>query len=155
VRYPPSGIRGVAPGLSRAASWGRIADYLDRADDEICLLVQIESATAIENLDSICAVDGVDGLFIGPADLSAAFGYRGRAGDPLMIERIEDAIHRIAASGKAAGILALDPAFAERCASLGCTFIAVGSDTGLLARASSELAGKAKAVPSSSDDIGY
>jgi 4-hydroxy-2-oxoheptanedioate aldolase len=155
VRYPPFGIRGVAPGLSRAARWGRVADYLDRADDEICLLVQIESVTGIENLDSICAVDGVDGLFIGPADLSAAFGHRGRPGDPAMVERIEDAIRRIVASGKAAGILALDPAFAERCGGLGCTFIAVGTDTGLLARASSELAGDARRAPSSSDGIGY
>jgi 4-hydroxy-2-oxoheptanedioate aldolase len=150
VRYPPFGIRGVAPGLSRAARWGRIADYLDRADDEICLLVQIESVAGIENLDSICAVDGVDGLFIGPADLSAAFGYRGRPGDRFMIERIEDAIRRIVASGKAAGILALDPAFAERCAGLGCTFIGVGTDTGLLARASSELARPFDAASSAS-----
>jgi 4-hydroxy-2-oxoheptanedioate aldolase len=155
VRYPPFGIRGVAPGLSRAARWGRIADYLDRADDEICLLVQIESVAGIENLDSICAVEGVDGLFIGPADLSASFGYRGRSGDPFMVERIEDAIRRIVASGKAAGILALDPAFAERCVDLGCTFIAVGTDAGLLARASSELAGRTHSAPGASEGIGY
>jgi 4-hydroxy-2-oxoheptanedioate aldolase len=155
VRYPPFGIRGVAPGLSRAARWGRIADYLDRADDEICLLVQIESVAGIDKLDSICAVDGVDGLFIGPADLSAALGRRGRPGDPAMIERIEDAVRRIAASGKAAGILALDHAFAERCAGLGCTFIAIGTDTGLLARASSELAGTGGAALNASQTSAY
>jgi 4-hydroxy-2-oxoheptanedioate aldolase len=155
VRYPPSGIRGVAPGLSRAARWGRIPDYLDRADDEICLLAQIESVAGIDNLDEICAVDGVDGLFIGPADLSAAFGYRGRPDHPEMVARLEEAIGRIVASGKAAGILALDPAFADRCAALGCTFIAVGTDAGLLARASSDLANRGKVGPAGAGRSGY
>lgn len=155
MRYPPVGIRGVAPGLSRAARWGRIPDYLDRADEELCLLVQIESVAGIEALDPICTVDGVDGLFIGPADLSASFGHRGRPGDPEMVARVEDAIRRIVASGKAAGILAADPAFAERCAALGCTFIAVGTDTGLLARASSELANRANVPPNDADRSGY
>jgi 4-hydroxy-2-oxoheptanedioate aldolase len=89
TRYPPQGVRGVAASVARASRWGAQADYLDRANDDACLLVQAESATALANLDEICAVDGVDGVFIGPADLAASMGRRGHPGHPEA--------HRIAA----------------------------------------------------------
>lgn len=140
MRYPPGGVRGIGAGLARAARWGRVTDYLDRADSQMCLLVQIESAEGLANLEAIAQVDGVDGVFIGAADLSAAFGHRGRPGHPDMVTRIEDALRRIVATGKAAGSLAVDPALAARHAELGCTFLAVGTDTGLLANGSTALA---------------
>jgi len=140
VRFPPAGVRGIGVGLARAARWNRIDRYLDRADDEICLLVQIESRLGLKNLEAIAAVDGVDGLFVGPADLSAALGFRGRATHPEMIATIEDAIARIVASGKAPGILAPDLSYAADCAKLGCRFIAVGTDVGLLSRNAADLA---------------
>lgn len=140
MRYPPDGVRGIGAGLARAARWNRVPHYLDRADAEMCLLVQVESAKGLESLSEIAAVDGVDGVFIGPADLSAAFGHRGQPDHPEMVERIERAIATIGAAGKAAGILAIDPARAARYAALGCTFVAVGTDTGLLAEGSAALA---------------
>jgi 4-hydroxy-2-oxoheptanedioate aldolase len=126
--------------LARAARWNRIPGYLDRADDEVCLIVQIESAGGLADLDAIAAVDGVDGVFIGPADLSAAFGHRGRPDHPEMLARIDEAIPRVLRAGKAVGTLAVDPVFAKRCAALGCSFIAVGTDVGLLSKGLADLA---------------
>lgn len=146
MRYPPDGVRGIGAGLARAARWNRVPRYLDRADAGMCLLVQVESATGLENLSGIAAVDGVDGVFIGPADLSAAFGHRGRPDHRDMVERIERAIGAIMAAGKAAGILAIDPVLAARYAALGCTFVAVGTDTGLLAGGSAALARSSAAL---------
>ena len=143
VRYPPQGIRGVAV-LHRANRFGRLKDYFDRANDEICLLLQIETRAALHNLDAIAAVEGVDGLFIGPSDLAAALGHLGDNGHPDVRTAIEDAVKRIRTAGKAAGILA--PLEADACHWLeqGCTFVAVGSDLGLLARLSEALAAKFK-----------
>ncbi len=146
TRYAPEGFRGIGVGLSRAARWNRVPDYLDDAADEICLLVQIESAEGLANLDAIAAVDGVDGVFIGPADLSAALGYRGRPGAPEMIETIQRAVERVQAQGKPSGTLAMDPASQQRADGLGCTFIAVGTDVSLLVKASEQLARDAGAL---------
>ncbi|MBJ7411303.1 MAG: 4-hydroxy-2-oxoheptanedioate aldolase [Phenylobacterium sp.] len=140
VRYPPQGLRGVGTGVARAARWGRTADYLDHADEEICLLVQVETTEGLRNLDDILAVEGVDGVFIGPADLSAALGHRGRPSDPTVLAAIEEAIGRVRGAGKAAGILNADKSLARRYLELGCTFVAVGSDVGLLVRGSDSLA---------------
>lgn len=145
VRYGPAGLRGMGSGLSRAARWGRIPGYIDGADAEICLIVQVESVPGYERLDAIAAVDGVDAVFVGPADLSAAFGHRGDPGHPDMVARIEDALARIVAAGKAAGTLATDPSVAARARALGCTFVAVGTDIGLLAGGSADLARRAGA----------
>jgi 4-hydroxy-2-oxoheptanedioate aldolase len=142
VRYPPAGVRGLAPGLTRAARWNRIPNYLDHADAETCLLLQVESLPGLEALEAIAAVEGVDGVFIGPADLSAALGHRGRPGHPDVVAAIENAIDRILAAGKAAGILAIDPLLAERYLARGCTFVAIGTDTGLLASGAQALAGR-------------
>ena len=119
--------------MARASRWGGRADYLDHANEEVCLLVQAETRTALDNLESICAVDGVDGVFIGPADLAASLGHRGEAGHPAVLAAIDDAIRRIVASGKAAGILNTDQALVRHYLGLGCTFVAVGLDVSVLA----------------------
>jgi 4-hydroxy-2-oxoheptanedioate aldolase len=114
VRYPPQGIRGVGSTVARISRWGLRTDYLDRANDEICLLVQAESRLALDNLDAICAVDGIDGVFIGPADLAASLGHRGNPAHPEVQAAIENAMRRIIASGKAAGTLVADTTLARR-----------------------------------------
>ncbi|SCK20966.1 4-hydroxy-2-oxoheptanedioate aldolase [Variovorax sp. HW608] len=140
TRYPPRGIRGVGSAVARASQWSARGDYLDIADDEVCLLVQAETVTALSNLESICAVDGVDGVFIGPADLAASMGHRGRPGHPEVQAAIEAAIRTIISSGKAAGTLTSDPKLARRYLELGCTFVAVGVDVLVYANAARKLA---------------
>src|ERR1700734_1481069 len=110
MRYPPAGIRGVGAALARASQWNRVTNYLHQANDEMCLLVQVETRAGLENLDAIAAVEGVDGVFIGPSDLSAALGHLGKPGHPEVQHAIEDAIRRIRSSGRAAGILSTDEA---------------------------------------------
>lgn len=151
-RYAPAGIRGVA--MSRASRWGRDRDYLSRADSEICLLVQVETRAGIDNVEEISAVDGVDGIFIGPADLSASLGYRGQPSHPEVLARIEQAIARIRAAGKSPGILSADVAAARRYLELGCLFVAVGTDMGLLARATDALAAEFDRGPSAPLPVG-
>jgi 4-hydroxy-2-oxoheptanedioate aldolase len=133
VTYPPSGVRGVA-GLTRAGRFGRIANYINVAQAQICLLVQIETVEALSNLEAIANTPGVDGVFIGPADLSASMGYPGDLQNPAVKAAIADAIKRIVACGKAAGILTTDTQYAKECIALGTTFTAVGLDIGVLAR---------------------
>ena len=113
TRYPPRGVRGVGSGLARSSRWGRHSRYLHEADDSVCLLVQVETATALAQLDAIAAVDGVDGVFIGPADLSASMGHLGNPGHPEVRAAIDAGIARILAAGKAPGILAVDEALAR------------------------------------------
>jgi 4-hydroxy-2-oxoheptanedioate aldolase len=144
VRYPPAGIRGVAA-ASRASRYGRVADYLKKADGEICLLVQVETRAALEQLEAIAAVEGVDGVFIGPSDLSASFGHIGNPQHPDVQQALEDGVRRIRAAGKAAGILTLNEEEARRYIGWGYTFVAVGSDAGLLTRGADALAKRFKA----------
>ena len=132
MRYPPRGVRGVSS-ISRATRFGRVADYTRRAEEELCLLVQVETAEALGEIEAIAAVDGVDGIFVGPADLAASMGHPGAAGHPEVVAAIEDAIARIGRAGKPAGILTPDREFARRCLELGAVFVAVGVDTALLA----------------------
>lgn len=141
TRYPPQGVRGVAV-THRGNRYGRIKDYYTRIGDEICVLVQIESRLALQNIEAIAAVEGVDGLFIGPSDLAAAFGHVGEPGHPEVRAAIEDALKRIRTTGKAPGILAPVEADARQWLALGCVVLAVGSDVGLLARQSEALAAK-------------
>jgi 4-hydroxy-2-oxoheptanedioate aldolase len=139
VRYPPRGVRGVSAG-SRASNYGRIKDYLHKADDEICLIVQVETGSALEQLEAIAGVEGVDCVFIGPADLSASLGH---LGDPMHAETqkaLQDAGRRLQKLGKAAGILAVVEADARRYIEWGYNFVAVGIDTALLARSADALA---------------
>jgi 4-hydroxy-2-oxoheptanedioate aldolase len=142
MRYPPAGIRGVGATVARVSQWSRVTHYVHEANDQMCLLVQVETRAGLENLDAIATVEGVDGVFIGPADLSAALGHLGKPGHPDVQKAIEGAIGRIRASGRAAGILTTDEAQARHYLSLGCTFVAVGLDGNLLMRATEELARK-------------
>ncbi|HWM47264.1 MAG TPA: HpcH/HpaI aldolase/citrate lyase family protein [Xanthobacteraceae bacterium] len=144
VRYPPRGMRGVA-GASRASRYGRVNDYLRKADDEICLLVQVETKSALDQIEAIASVEGVDGVFIGPADLSASLGHLGNPQHPEAQAAIQDAARRLAKVGKAAGILTGVEAEARRYIEWGYNFVAVGTDTVLLARAADALAKSFKA----------
>ncbi len=144
MQYPPKGIRGVGSALARASRWNRVPNYLHKAGDEMCLLVQVENVRGFENLDAIAAVPGVDGVFIGPADLSASFGHLGNANHPDMLARIDDAIARIRKAGKAAGILSFDEAASRRYIEMGCGFVAVGADGTVLARGVEALAARFK-----------
>ena len=146
ITYPPHGIRGVGSALARASRWNSVPDYLDKADAEMCLLVQIENTEGLANLDAIAAVDGVDGVFIGPADLSAAMGHRGNPGHPDVQAAIEEAIARVCKAGKAVGILSADEKLARRYLELGATFVAVGVDTTVLMRGLQTLAGRFKQI---------
>ncbi|SEQ92612.1 2,4-dihydroxyhept-2-enedioate aldolase [Faunimonas pinastri] len=141
VAYPPAGIRDVSS-LTRATRYGRLPDYFARARQEICLLVQVESLQAVDQIEAIAAVEGVDGIFIGPADLAASMGHNGNLGHPDVRAAVGEAIRRIRACGKPAGILTGDPAFAQHCIELGTVFTAVGIDMGLLANAADALARK-------------
>ncbi|UBV45033.1 4-hydroxy-2-oxoheptanedioate aldolase (plasmid) [Deinococcus taeanensis] len=148
THYPPRGVRGVGSAIARASRWNAAADYVHHADEQVCLLVQVESAAGLAALDDILTVDGVDGVFIGPADLSASLGHRGNPGHPEVQGAILNAVTRITAAGRAAGILCTE-AQADLYLQAGCTFVAVGVDTSLLARATRDLASRfcAQAAP--------
>jgi 4-hydroxy-2-oxoheptanedioate aldolase len=141
TRYPPSGVRGLA-GTTRAALFGRIKDYARRAHEEICLLLQVETQAALDNIETICAVEGVDGVFIGPADLHASLGYPGEIANPKVKPLIDEAIRRIRKAGKAPGILTPNEADARHWLECGALFVAVGADVGILARGAEALAAK-------------
>jgi 4-hydroxy-2-oxoheptanedioate aldolase len=139
VRYPPHGTRGVA-GITRASRYGTVDRYTARADDEICLLVQVETAEALRNIEAIAAVPGVDGIFVGPADLAASMGFPGDASAPEVKAAILDAIRRIRAAGKPAGILSLDPDLLKEAVAAGSVFTAVDVDQAILLRGARALA---------------
>ena len=143
TRYPVDGMRGVA-GTTRANRFGRIKDYAKRAHEEICVLVQIETQTGLDNLESIAAVDGIDGVFIGPADLHASLGLIGETANPRVKLIIDEGIRRIRKLGKAAGILTAVEADAKHWLELGAQFVAVGADAIILARESEKLASRFK-----------
>lgn len=139
TRYPPHGIRGVGSSIARASRWARYADYLHCANDHICVLVQVETAVGVDHIDEIAAVDGVDGVFIGPADLAASMGHLGNPGHPDVLAKIDYAMTQVLALGKAVGTLATEPASIRRFMEHGASFVAVGVDTTLLARATRDL----------------
>ena len=143
VRYPPSGIRGVATS-GRASRYGRVTGYLQNAEKEICTLVQVETRESLDQLEAIAQVDGVDGVFIGPSDLSASFGHVGNPQHPVLQKIMDSAVTRLKAVGKPAGILTGNEEEARRYIAWGYTFVAVGSDVGLLARGADTLAKKFK-----------
>lgn len=132
--YPPTGTRGVGAMGGRATMFGSIPDYIPTADAEICLLVQVESRAGLAALDDILAVDGVDGVFIGPADLSTDMGFQGDSAAPEVRAAIADAIARIKAAGKAPGILGVTEEATQAYHDMGAQFLAVGIDVLLLAR---------------------
>lgn len=138
TRYPPDGIRGVA-GTTRATRFGRIGNYATRASEEICVLVQVETSQALSQIEAIAEVAGVDGIFVGPADLAASMGHPGNPGHPDVVAAVEDAIVRIRALNKPAGILSGDQAFLKRCLEIGSVFTAVGLDISILSKGTEAL----------------
>ena len=144
MRYPPQGVRGVGSAIARSARWSRYPDYLHEANARVCLLVQVESLAGLQHIEAIAAVDGVDGIFIGPADLAASMGYLGQPTHPEVRAAIEQTIARILQTRKAPGILCADEALARHYLALGARFVAVGVDTSLLVRATTALAAQFK-----------
>lgn len=140
TRFAPEGLRGVA-GSTRAGGWTRYKDYMARANDEIGVIVQIESREAVEQLDAICRVPGVDAVFIGPSDLAASYGHRGGAAKPEVQAVIAQAIATARAAGCAVGILAADGK-AEHYLEAGATMVGVGTDLHLLVGAADALAAR-------------
>jgi len=140
VRYPPQGIRGVGSALARASMWNRIEGYLGSASDYISLYVQIETVEAISNLDFILAVDGIDGIFIGPSDLAASMGLLGKQDHAEVVSAVENAIKKAKIAGVRVGVNAFAPATADRYIAAGVDFILVGADVAMLARATEALA---------------
>lgn len=139
MRFPPGGIRGVASATSRASGFGRDATYVHDTHRDHCLIVQIESRAGLSAIEEIAGVEGVDALFIGPADLAAALGHLGNPRHDDVQAAIHDAIRRIAATGKAAGIFALDTDDAQARLNGPACFVSIGTDIGLLARGAEAL----------------
>ncbi|WP_448508914.1 HpcH/HpaI aldolase family protein [Immundisolibacter sp.] len=142
MRYPPRGIRGVGAGMARAARWGNVANYYAQAESELCLAVQIETLAGLENLDAIAAVDGVDGVFLGPADLAAALGHLGEPMHAQVRAAVEQALPRIRAAGKAAGVYCAEPDLASNYAALGASFFLIAADAILLRTAAAAALGR-------------
>lgn len=146
VRYPPAGDRGVGYALGRVSAFSKIRDYAQTADEQICLLVQVESRAGLAALDDILGVDGVDGVFIGPADLAADLGHLGDSLHPEVQAAILDAIRRISKAGKAPGILSTNDEMTHAAIHAGARFVAVGADVLLLNAAATRLAAKWQAT---------
>ena len=137
VTYPPAGLRGVA-GAVRANRFGAIPEYFDRAREEICLIVQVETREALENIEEIAAAEGIDGIFIGPSDLAASLGHPGDPRHPEVKAAISDAIRRVRAAGKPAGFLSPDGELLDAALGAGCVFAAVDIDIVALRRIASD-----------------
>lgn len=135
IHYPPKGKRGVGAALARVSQFSTIEDYLQTADAQICLMIQIETTLGMNNLDEILNVDDIDGVFIGPADFAADMGYLGNMAEPKVQANIDKMIVKIANSSKACGILMTDEKLAKHYAKLGASFIAVGIDVTIFANA--------------------
>lgn len=133
TRYPPHGIRGVSV-AARASRYGRTPGYLGKANDEICVLVQVETRSALGELEAIAEIEGVDGVFIGPSDLAASLGHLGNPQHPDVQKAIKDAVDRLTKVGKPAGMLTGNEEEAKRYIDWGYKFVAVGADVGLLAK---------------------
>ncbi len=144
TRYPPKGVRGVS-GTTRATRYGRVKDYLARVEEETAILLQVETQAALDAAEDIAAVDGVDGIFFGPADIGADMGLLGNPMHPDIWARIRPVAKALMARGMPVGTLVTDPGFAAELMDEGFTFVACGLDTGLLARASDKLLADVKA----------
>lgn len=138
TRYPPHGIRGVS-GTTRANHFGRVSDYFEKVHEQICVVVQIETLHALQQVEAIASVDGVDGVFFGPADLASDMGKLGKLADSQLWEVIADGAKRVESVGKPAGTLVMDAAKASNLLNGDFTFVACGSDLGLLARGADKL----------------
>jgi len=142
VRYPPRGRRGVGSALARSARWNRVEDYLADADRHVSLFVQVETVEGVRNAAEIAAVDGIDGVFVGPSDLAASMGLLGAQTHPDVVAAVLDAFAAVRASGKPVGVNAFDPDAAQRYLDEGASFVLVGADVALLARGSEALAAR-------------
>jgi len=140
TRYAPRGVRGLGSAITRASRWNNVEGYVEHADEEICVLVQVESAEGLANVAAIAATEGIDGVFFGPADLSASMGHLGNASHPEVLRAIDDGIAAVLAAKKAPGILATSPERARGYLAAGALFVAVGFDTAILARGARALA---------------
>ncbi len=140
LRYPPEGIRGVGTALSRAAQWNRVNNYFKLANSQMCLITQVESVSGVEALDDILKVDGVDVVFLGPADLAASMGYLGNPGHPDVVAVVNDCLNKIVKSGKCPGVLTGSKELIASYTDKGARMLGVGIDTLLLAKATKELA---------------
>ena len=144
VRYPPAGRRGLGTSMARAARWNQVPGYLQQADAEICLIVQVETIAALEQLEAIAAVAGVDAVFIGPSDLSASMGHIGNPAHPEVLAAINKGLTTIKKAGKHAGLLCLDHELIDGYVARGARFIGVGVDTLVLSQGARLLAEKCK-----------
>lgn len=142
VRYPPRGRRGVGSALGRSARWNRVDGYLADADSHVSLFVQVETAEAVTAAAEIAAVDGVDGVFVGPSDLAASMGLLGAQTHPDVVAAVRATFDAVRAAGKPVGVNAFDPATADAYIEAGVSFILVGADVALLARGSEALAAR-------------
>ncbi|MEU4365106.1 HpcH/HpaI aldolase/citrate lyase family protein [Promicromonospora sp. NPDC023987] len=140
VRYPPRGVRGVGSALSRGARWNRVEGYMADADQYVSLFVQVESATGVKNAAAIAAVDGVDGVFVGPSDLAASLGVLGQQTHPDVTAAVRATFEAVRAAGKPVGVNAFDPSVAQAYLDAGASFVLVGADVAMLARGSEALA---------------
>jgi 4-hydroxy-2-oxoheptanedioate aldolase len=155
VRYPPRGNRGVGSALARSARWNRVDDYLRDADEHVSLFVQIETAAGVEAAAEIAAVDGVDGVFVGPSDLAASMGVLGQQTHPDVVAAVHRAFDAVRAAGKPVGVNAFDPAAADAYLGSGASFILVGADVALLARGSEALAARWVVASGDGDRASY
>ena len=144
IKYPPEGRRGLGTSMARAARWNTVPGYLERANDEMCVVVQAETVAAIDNLAAIAGTPGVDGVFIGPSDLSASMGHVGKLSHPDVVATVGEALKTIRAAGKHAGLLCLDEAEVGNFVECGANFVGVGVDTLLIGNAARSLAARFK-----------
>jgi 4-hydroxy-2-oxoheptanedioate aldolase len=140
TRYPPDGFRGVGSALARASGFAAIPDYLATANDQICLILQVETVKGLANLDAILAVPNVDGVFIGPSDLAADMGYLGKPGHADVKAAVLGALSRIRQAGRSAGVLTSDAAFVAECRTAGANLVGVGIDVTIFANSLRSLA---------------
>ena len=142
VRYPPRGIRGVGSALARSARWNRVEGYLAEAEQHVSLVVQVETTEGVDAAAEIAAVDGVDGVFVGPSDLAASLGVIGQQTHPDVVAAVHRALTAVRSAGKPVGVNAFDPAVAQSYLDAGASFVLVGADVALLARGTEALAAK-------------
>ena len=140
AQYPPAGVRGIGSALARSARWNRVEGYLQEAESHVSVFVQIETAEGVANAAEIAAVDGIDGVFLGPSDLSASMGLIGQQTHPDVVAAVKESFAAITAAGKPAGVNAFDPDAARDYADAGASWVLVGADVALLARGSEKLA---------------
>jgi 4-hydroxy-2-oxoheptanedioate aldolase len=152
IKYPPEGTRGMGTSLARAARWNAVPGYAGQANGEMLVIVQAETVAAIDNLAAIAGTPGIDGVFIGPSDLSASMGHVGNAAHPDVVDTVGDSLRTIRAAGKHAGLLCLDESMVPHFEGCGANFVGIGVDTLLIGNAARRLAARRSADDDSSDN---